>query len=333
MPGRKGKRGKKRGRSAPPRGGAGRSKSLSPGSAGPSTTVTSSTGGFPSRMRVKLVYSQYNPESASASVVSQIFRGNSVYDPDQTGTGGQPYNFDDFAIEYKRYRVRACTIHVEFVCHTAGGRGATVVVVPTNSSTAFTSVYDAMAAPHAKSALLTGLGNGTKTRVTMRRTTKQVLGEDWGDRFEALVTADPADPWYYQILVFSNDASTTLGVTVLAKLTYDVEFFDRNILTLDFLRKFVADRDAKHDAGPGCIKNGTPPGPGSSSSAVCAGSTRESKEPDGQFIVGQLPLAAPAPRAAVPSPTPPTPPGLCSGVSGGSLLGSGGAQWMLVRPP
>lgn len=195
-------------------------------------------------MLVKLKYAQYNPLTPGASVVSQVFRGNSVFDPDQTGSGAQPYNFDDFAIEYKRYRVRACSIDVTFQSGLATtSRGHTVVVVPTNSSTTFSSIVDAMSAPNAKWSTLISSGNASQWRCRMRMTTKQVLGEDWGDRFEALVTADPADPWFFQCLGFSNDATTSAALNVVACLTYEVEFFDRNILTLDGLREFVHKKD------------------------------------------------------------------------------------------
>jgi len=222
------------------------SKRKSPGGGGPTVIDSTGTGGFAPRMLVKLKYAQYTPLSPSASVVSQIYRANSVFDPDFTGTGGQPYNFDDFAIEYKRYRVRACSIDVTFQSGLAStSRGCTVVVVPTNSSTAFSSIFDAMSAPNARWSTLISQGNASQWRCRMRMTTKQVLGEDWGDRFEALVSADPSDPWYFQLLGFSNDATTNAALNIVACLTYEVEFFDRNILTLDAMRHYVADKDAK----------------------------------------------------------------------------------------
>jgi len=231
--------------------GAGRRKSRGgrpksgPGAGGPTTTVSTSTGGFPSRMRVRLVYSQLNTLTiTTTSVGVQTFRGNSVFDPDLTGSGGQPYNFDDFAIEYKRYRVRSCKIELQLLNGSATPRGSTTVLVPTNSSTTFTTIDDAMSAPHAKFVLMGGNSGHSQAKITMTRSTKQVLGEDWGDRFEALVSADPADPWFYQIVTRSNDGSTNEAVSLVSRLTYDVEFFDRNILTLDFLRGFLAEKDA-----------------------------------------------------------------------------------------
>jgi len=257
-----------------------------PGGGGDTTVVTTSEDGFPSRMGVKLCYADYKPFTPSTAVASQVWCANSMFDPDTTGTGGQPYNYDDFAIEYKRYRVRSCEIEAQVSCVATGGRGVTVALVPTNSSTAFTSVFDAMSAPHAQWAFLNGAGNACKKVFRMHWSTKQILGEDWGDRFESLVTTSPGDQWFYQFLAFSNDASTSLGVTATFKLVYHGEFFDRNILTLDTLRTFVADRDAKlmH-------------------TSESKGEQKEHSVPDGYELVA-VPLKRSPPMVQVEAPSP-----------------------------
>jgi hypothetical protein len=66
----------------------------------------------------------------------------------------------------------------------------------------------------------------------MSHTTKEILGEDWGDRHEALVSANPADPWFYNIRITADDGATP-DVYLRTELVYDVEFFDMNTLTLD----------------------------------------------------------------------------------------------------
>jgi hypothetical protein len=270
-------------------------------------------------MRVKLVYAQSNAQSTTTtSIATQVFRANSVFDPDLTGTGAQPYNFDDFAIEYLRYRVRACKIHVQIINGTNLARGLTTVLAPTNVSTAFTTIEDAMSTPHAKWTQTTGIGNGVKANLSLHRTTRQVLGEDWGDRFEALVTTNPGDPWYYQICSRSNDGATSSSFHIESRLIYDVEFFDRNVLTIDFLRKFLAARDArdKERKSPGAsllsVTHALPDGKGACESQL--------PPPSGAgALLSPVPQSTPRSGAAGPGVT--------------ARVDSTGGVWQLVKPP
>jgi len=197
-------------------------------------------------MRVKLVYAQVNAQTiTTTAVVTQCFRGNSCFDPDLTGTGQQPYNYDDFAVEYKRYRVYGCKIEVQILNGAVTARGACTALVATNTSTSFTAVDNAMSCPGAKYIMTGGIADTTK-KLSMNMKTSQVLGDRVvGDRFEALTTADPADPWFYHIASWNNDGATTNFITLNCRLTYDVEFFDRNVLTLDFLRNFLVSADER----------------------------------------------------------------------------------------
>lgn len=65
------------------------------------------------------------------------YKLNSLYDPDATGTGGQPYQFDQLAAIYRGYRVYGAKIVVTFTNPTADGMYVGIFLKP--SSEGFTT--------------------------------------------------------------------------------------------------------------------------------------------------------------------------------------------------
>lgn len=75
-------------------------------------------GGFPDRKIVKLKYAELitlNPNAAESAVPTMNhFRANSLYDPNQSGTGHQPRGFDELAAIYDHYTVIGSKLKVTF---------------------------------------------------------------------------------------------------------------------------------------------------------------------------------------------------------------------------
>jgi len=86
----------------------------------PTTNAASFTsggqvGGFPSRSKVitlKFVREFTLNPALGGIPVEHVFRGNSLYDPDFTGAGGQPYGHDQWATIYASYIVLRSRIRV-----------------------------------------------------------------------------------------------------------------------------------------------------------------------------------------------------------------------------
>lgn len=83
---------------------------------------------FPNKLRLKLQYVDnaeiaYIMNSGSAFEASYVYRGNSIYDPDLTGTGHQPYGVDELYTWYNTYTVFSvkCTFVGRVVRATGGG--------------------------------------------------------------------------------------------------------------------------------------------------------------------------------------------------------------------
>ncbi len=99
--------------------------------------------GMPDRMEVDLAYNvnaRVNPGAVAYS--DTLFDLNNLYDPERTGTGHQPREFDQLAALYLYYRVYAAKVEVEV--RQRASHGIRAVIVADNSGTALTpSTYPA----------------------------------------------------------------------------------------------------------------------------------------------------------------------------------------------
>lgn len=118
-----------------------RSSRIRRGAVGPASRRWSSIKRlFPNKLRLKLQYVDstelaYVMNTGSAYEASYVYRGNSIYDPDLTGTGHQPYGTDELYTWYSNYTVFSvkCTFVGRVIRATGGGLRA--MMYCSNSST------------------------------------------------------------------------------------------------------------------------------------------------------------------------------------------------------
>lgn len=102
--------------------------------------IPKAMGFFAPRMMCTLKYQDNLTLTISAlSYQEKIYRTNSLYDPDQSGSGHQPYGFDQLAAIYNRYRVYAMSWRISIPYSSAT---AWTCVVPVNGSKTFTNTQD-----------------------------------------------------------------------------------------------------------------------------------------------------------------------------------------------
>jgi hypothetical protein len=216
---------------------AGRSSNMSQVEAMRSSAVVTSPGrmigGFPDRIRVKLRYAELVSLASTSGVFNYYeFNGNSAYDPNRTGTGGQPAGYDDFAANYNRYRVLGSQIVVNSHAITQSATSAMIIgLYPYNTTAAATTIADSVAQPYS----LAWRTTTTPSTVVHSMTTAKMVGQDprTADRLQAQYNASPNDTWIWRIFYQSEDGSTTSANVILVVIDYDVEFFDRITGNLD----------------------------------------------------------------------------------------------------
>lgn len=189
---------------------------------------------FPSRLRTQLRYSQnVSMTGASGIMAAQVFRGNSLYDPDQTGTGTQPYRFDQFCGApgasglYLNYLVLAASLEVRIINTTP-----TVSVqyaIAASDDTTPTSVRQVLDWSRAKSAWSGSLNDVQNTRpLRISARTKDVFGHSLSpEEDSAAYNANPTDNWYFYL---NTVGGTSNSYTVIAdcRIVYDVLFSNPN---------------------------------------------------------------------------------------------------------
>ena len=196
--------------------------------AGVLTTVNRSLQPFPNRYICKMKY--------ATSVITGALSGqyimnlNSLYDPDRSGVGRQPYGFDNLATLYNRYRVIATGWRIQQP-NGASGSPVMTVCLPNNDVSITYADFGTMTEnPRSRyiiqnpGAPVVTLNGKVSLPKLVGRTPAQYMADD---NYQAVVNADPSETALLYINTFNgfNGAiQGSIGIQVLLEFT--VEFFD-----------------------------------------------------------------------------------------------------------
>lgn len=178
---------------------------------------------IPQRYICKLKYAEDVYTTATGAYAMNL---NSLYDPNRTGTGHQPYGFDQLATLYNRYRVIACGWRI-----TAPSSVGTVQLgtLPANESITLATFAELKENPRAKY-VIQHVGGNVQTvsgkvyiPSLVGRTKQQYMADD---RYQATVTTDPAELAILNIMAANNGGVGLSGQVVNVIMEYTVEFFD-----------------------------------------------------------------------------------------------------------
>lgn len=177
----------------------------------------------PNMINVKLKYNDlftYN-----GSVVDQVFNMNSLFDPDRTGTGHQPYGFDQLANFYNRYRVLAFSYDVIASITTGSG---VITALASNDATALTSATLTGEIPLAKKQLIQyGMPVRLRGYVSLSKLNGcSVQAYEADDRFQALLTANPTEFQALHLVASTMTGAATNTISIDVTLTYHAQIFD-----------------------------------------------------------------------------------------------------------
>lgn len=195
-------------------------------------------GGFPKRMLAKLRYVQNVTLNAGAGTYAvNLFSANSLYDPDATGTGHQPSNYDRLCAIYDRYTVLGarCTASVNPSTSSALAPGIMVV--------ALSEAGDTISIAHAAGGIanvleqpmlahtyknIGAISNGV-VKVSRNFSAKKfhgIKGSMVGlSPYTSDIANNPTERVYFEVAIVSNDDSTDPGnYTVLVEIEYVAMF-------------------------------------------------------------------------------------------------------------
>lgn len=195
----------------------------------PSYSPSLGSTGFPRTLRVKLKYHETVAfSSATGAVSSNIFRLNSLFDPNETGVGGQPMYYDQLAAVYGKYVVLNSVIKCTFapVTETAATSCWNVGIVGNQNATISTDGDTNAEQRHSAWAIINGRTGGPNQKTLMLRfNLKDNLNLSYIDSdAQAATNANPDQS--YKGVVWCNDIQST-GTTNLigaVEIIYDVMF-------------------------------------------------------------------------------------------------------------
>jgi len=174
---------------------------------------------LPPRLAACLRYGDQQLLTASASYTGYTYRGNSWFDPDQTGTGSQPNFFDQLAAMYQKYRIVRFHYEVSVSCRT--GSGGQVTVVNTNATT-FSTWGSSNAASGYPGAKTQSFGGAGSQPCVIKGTVE--VGEVYGvptstimadPNFVALVSANIGNSVYMAVCIDTAGATDTVQLGVV----------------------------------------------------------------------------------------------------------------------
>lgn len=167
---------------------------------------------------------------ASAAAGQNVFKLNGMFDPDTTGTGHQPYGFDQMLNIYQRYVVLRTRVIVSF-----SPSSDRLMVGITAASTVTTSVTDlatfslAAESPHSQSKALS-FGGGPPAVMRASYATNLLLGTTRtqmmaDDLFQGTTSTDPTNLTVLTVYWY-NAAGGSITSSVNVCLWYEAMLFD-----------------------------------------------------------------------------------------------------------
>lgn len=188
------------------------------------TNVNRSLQPIPQRYICKMKYSE---TVATDGVGNFQFNLNSIFDPNRSGIGHQPYGHDTLQTLYNRYRVISCGWRINAML---AGTVTPVQVgcMPANEVITWTSISELRENPRAKyitqnpgSSAVT-LSGKCYIPSLVGRTKEQYMADD---RYQAVMGVNPGE---LAILNLFSSTPGDVGVaqTLQVLLEYTVEFFD-----------------------------------------------------------------------------------------------------------
>lgn len=164
---------------------------------------------------------------------SHLFRGNSIFDPDYTGVGLQPYDYDELTPMYNNYKVFASKICL-YVRKIEGSSTHVLklFLIPyVGVGLPYHDNSDLAEAPFSKQKLLDYGADGSKHTIKLKgymTTRKMYSSQGIGDSgFTAAPTTNPTKLWNWHFYVDNNDRLTECMIQFDVRIKYYCKLAER----------------------------------------------------------------------------------------------------------
>lgn len=202
------------------------------------TMVRNPDYGFPDKLRTRLRYADSISLNGN---VNNIFRMNSLYDPDLSGVGHQPCWYDQLCntvgyAPYYKYRVLGSKIKVTFTQVSAPSLAASnfgpilcFIDGSNQASLTYSTAAGVMENSGSKYTILQDKSGGSNSKtLTLTYSPQKDLGLSAGDdTIGAAYNANPSAIYYAHVGKIDQGTNTSI-TQIYVEIEYYVEFFQRN---------------------------------------------------------------------------------------------------------
>lgn len=193
-------------------------------------SIPSGIGYMPETLNTTLTYSDSGRISSALTEAIQVWRLNSLYDPDLTGVGHQPMGFDQIMGIYQYFRVNSVT--VELIVRQRAAHGISVCMLPdvVGSATGFDNSNES---PRVVGPVITA-SNQPANMLTATWKPHEILGIPYQDYagdaiYNGTGAANPSSLAYWRFIVNSLDETTAIDCEYTVKISFRASFFGRTI--------------------------------------------------------------------------------------------------------
>lgn len=216
----------------------------------PSAVIPSrNRGGMPTYMDVKLVYHEnLTLNVAIGSYTVYQFGANDCYDPNTTGVGHQPLNYDQMAALYQKWCVVSSNIVVRPITSNAPATDEIpvwlgVYLAPTTATAPTTEdsfIEWLRITPNCSPAKLIGSRESQADDYRSKRVGANYKAirdnvktriEEIPEQFCGASTTSPSDLWYFNVHLFSVQGNDPAARSLSVEITYNVRFWEPKQVT------------------------------------------------------------------------------------------------------
>lgn len=190
--------------------------------------IAPTTNPFPQFMFTKLRYSdKFTLTISSAVPATHQFNLMNMFDPDRTGTGHQPYYYDELTTLYKYANVYGCKLELRFI----SSGSVKVIARPAVSAAVPSNLPLEEERPYSKNRLYASggpagfLGIYCPIHTLFGRTKKQVLTDDLFQ--QQLGTGGPTHTGVWNVISNVLDTTSSASVYCNVRITYYAKVWER----------------------------------------------------------------------------------------------------------
>lgn len=181
---------------------------------------------FAQRYITKLKYSQVVTTTATGQYIMNL---NSLYDPDRTGIGHQPYGYDVLATIYNKYRVISCGYRLQSPIASTQPP-FTMLALPSNDiGITYTTVDDWKENPRCKYLMINpgatcGVLSGKSYLPSLTGVPKATYMAD--DSYSSDVTTSPFEQMLLYLFTSNASGVALPSIAIHVIMEFTVEWFD-----------------------------------------------------------------------------------------------------------